>query len=117
ARQRVPVVAGGNRDGVDRGVLDDPAQVLHVSRAVLAALLHDLHRRRDHVGINVADRRDGHVVHRCVAADVILPAAVDADDGDAYDVVGADLAAARLLLGGGRPGGQVRRGKRGGGGE
>ncbi len=86
-RQGVPVVGRGDRDGVDRFVVEQAANVLH-----------DLGRRLgisfDHLGpaagraeINVADRRDAHVLEMAPAGDVVPAPAVDAAHRHPHGVV------------------------------
>ena len=57
-RERVPVVGRGDRDGVDLGVVEDPAEVLDVLRLGAIDGLDDLGGRADDVLVDVADGGD-----------------------------------------------------------
>jgi hypothetical protein len=100
-QQRVRVVRGRDRDGVDRLVLDQFAEVL-VEGGFLALLLLDgLHGLAEDVFVHVADRGDFDALEGQERLDVVQTPAADARDGDAEDVVA------------GREGPGAQRGRRG----
>ena len=87
--QRVPVVGGGDRDRVDLFVFEDAAHV-GVDLRPLAGLL------KNHGGglfrapaIDIDKRGDLDIGHGKNLFDMRRPARSDADDGDAYAIVGA----------------------------
>ena len=112
AGEEVPVVRGRDRDRIDRLVLEQLPQVLVVDRFLPRRLLDLGDRGGDDVLVRVADRRDLHVRQREPAAHVDHALAVDADDGDADFVVGADPAA-RFGRERGQTAGQGRGGEKG----
>jgi hypothetical protein len=100
--QAVPVVGHRDRDDVDRLVLEDLPQVLHV-RGLLAGFgLGDPHGLADDPRVGIAD--DGHfrVRHGGPLRDVDAALAMDAEHGDAQALVGR--ARTEGLGGGGGPG-------------
>src|ERR1019366_5067085 len=87
--ERVPMIRGGDRDRVDRLVIQELADV-DEGRGLLKP--HLLHRRQTlphNVLIDVADRGDFHIGHLGILTHMQPSLPVETDDGDANAVVRA----------------------------
>ena len=89
--QRVPVVGGGDRDRVDRLVVEQPAEVLLALRGqgLVARLLGERGERAiEHLLVGVADGGDLDAGDAAEPVEVGVAPAVAAEDGDPNAVVG-----------------------------
>ena len=87
--QRMVVIGGGDRNGVDRLVFEQLAEVGIGGRLLFAVGLQLLHALVQHGLVDVAQRGDFDVGQFGVAVQVIAAATAQADAGDADSIVSA----------------------------
>ena len=87
--QRVLVVGSGDRDGVDRLILQQLAEVGEGRRLLLRGGFHLGGALGEDGFVHVAERRHLHVGQFAVTVDVIAAAPAQAHAGDAHGIVGA----------------------------
>ena len=97
--QRVPMVAGGDGDGVDFFVFECFADVLHALGRVAASLFDGSRTRLEEPAVGIDQMGHLDFVHLGEGVEVAATAAIDARQGNANGVVGADHATRGLRAG------------------
>jgi hypothetical protein len=105
--QGVPMIRCRDRHGVDVAALQQLLLVLIGRRPVTEGLLHVGGPLAKDVQVDIAERGDPHARHGPESVDVVLAAAVDANDRQIDAIVGARDAGCGARRGqGGKPGGE-----------
>src|SRR5690606_34634690 len=100
-RQRMPMVRGGDGDGIDILVVEDGAHVLDDFDLFAVSLFELSGALPANLQVGVDERGDFNVFERLQAPDVVLPAAIDAEHGNADGLIGAEGAGGRQSRSGG----------------